>query len=87
MAPGESASLVGVHPDENGDCSSIKHPRPHQLHLTSVIPTHPLLCVLVVIHTILVKSLMIKNNQENHPLERTMRMPEETGKLIEDHLE
>ena len=40
-----------VHPDENGDCSSSKHPHTHQIsHINH--PDH-LLCVLVVIHTIL----------------------------------
>ena len=61
--PGEPISVVGVHPDENGDCSSI-NPQMYQLYHTSQPNTPISLCVSSDNHNS-VKSMMIKNNQEN----------------------
>lgn len=64
--PGEPISLVGVHPDENGDCSSSKHPHTHQIFDSSLPDTPLTVCVSSDTHNS-VKSMMIKNNQENPP--------------------
>ena len=64
--PGEPILVEGVQPDENGDCSSSKHPHTHQLYHINNLDTPLTVCVSSDTHNS-VKSLMIKNNQENPP--------------------
>lgn len=64
--PGEPILVEGVHPDENGDCSSSKHPHTHQLSHINHPDTPLTVCVSSDTHNS-VKSMMIKNNQENPP--------------------